>query len=462
MAAAAPADLAEFHAELRAVARALLSASPPSWDRITEVGWTGLEVEEALGGADATFAETAVVLQEMGRAAASVPYLAVAGLGVGALALLEPGPDRDDLLRATATGDALTVVALDAETTDGTPFRLDAEFRLHGTAAFVLDASRADRLLVPALDPTATPVIATVAAAPARSRPPAPDQGESPAADADTRPDSSRPLASTRSGSREAPDGASGWIGPRVPMSARNGSREAVEGAPETDTPRVSARGGSWEADCRCLSASAQGGSSVVAEVDSRAGSVAIADRAVLDATRTFGSVVADGVAVPADAVWRFRSDPGVALRRLHDRAAVAVACDSLGLSEAMLDATVAYAGTREQFGRRIGSFQAVKHACADMLVQARVARELVAAAAQAVAVGDPDAGTAAAMAKSFACAAAVEVAGKAMQLHGGMGYTWESGVHLHLKRASLNRSLFGAPARHRARIAARYRDGAP
>jgi alkylation response protein AidB-like acyl-CoA dehydrogenase len=62
------------------------------------------------------------------------------------------------------------------------------------------------------------------------------------------------------------------------------------------------------------------------------------------------------------------------------------------------------------------------------------------------------------AMAKSYGCAAAVDVVGKAMQLHGGMGYTWESGIHVYLKRAMLNRSLFGSPAAHRRRLAARYR----
>jgi alkylation response protein AidB-like acyl-CoA dehydrogenase len=60
-------------------------------------------------------------------------------------------------------------------------------------------------------------------------------------------------------------------------------------------------------------------------------------------------------------------------------------------------------------------------------------------------------------MAKSYACAAGVDVAGKAMQLHGGIGYTWESGVHVYLKRAMLNRSLYGSPAAHRKRLAARY-----
>jgi alkylation response protein AidB-like acyl-CoA dehydrogenase len=122
-----------------------------------------------------------------------------------------------------------------------------------------------------------------------------------------------------------------------------------------------------------------------------------------------------------------------------------------------MLSATVGYAKVREQFGRPIGSFQAVKHACADMLVAVSVSRQLVGAAVQAIAEDHPDADVAAAMAKSHACASAVDIAGKAMQLHGGIGYTWESGIHVYLKRAALNRSLFGSPAAHRRYLAQRY-----
>ena len=117
--------------------------------------------------------------------------------------------------------------------------------------------------------------------------------------------------------------------------------------------------------------------------------------------------------------------------------------------------------GCGEQFGRPIGSFQAVKHACADMLVQVAVVPRAGARAAVRGRRRDPDGprrrGVAASMAKSYACAAAVDVAGKAMQLHGGIGYTWESGIHAYLKRAALNRALFGAPSEHRRRLATRY-----
>jgi len=209
-------------------------------------------------------------------------------------------------------------------------------------------------------------------------------------------------------------------------------------------------------ADRLLVPATRSDGTVVLVDVDPGAGGVEVTDQPVLDATRSFGRVVAEGAVVAADTVHAFR-DGASALRHLADRAAVAVACDSLGLAEAMLDTTVAYVGVREQFGRRIGSFQAVKHACADMLVSISVSRRLVAAAVRNVAEGAPDAAVSVSMAKSHVCAAAVDIAGKAMQLHGGMGYTWESGIHVYLKRATLNRSLFGSPAEHRRRLAQRY-----
>jgi alkylation response protein AidB-like acyl-CoA dehydrogenase len=214
------------------------------------------------------------------------------------------------------------------------------------------------------------------------------------------------------------------------------------------------------DADWLLLLALDPGGAPVAVPVEPGTEGLGVMAQPVLDQTRRMALVTADGVPIDDRAVWRFAGDPASAVRRLLDRAAVAVACDSLGVSEAMLDATVAYARVREQFGRPIGSFQAVKHACADMLVQISVARGLVSAAVENLAEGagsEDAAAVAASMAKSYVCASAVAVAGSAMQVHGGIGYTWESGIHVYLKRAALNRSLFGSPAAHRKRLAARY-----
>ncbi|MCV7418386.1 acyl-CoA dehydrogenase family protein [Mycolicibacterium litorale] len=320
----------EFHDELRSVAGDLLAKDGAvDWPVLAGAGWTGLEVPEHLGGAGATFAETAVICAEIGRAAGTTDHLGSAVLAVGALNLLTPSRIRDELLAGTAAGTVRSAVVIDGFShQDG---------RVRGRAEFVPDAVGADRLLLLAGD-------------------------------------------------------------------------VLVEAVP-TVTPQP-----------------------------------------VLDETRRLAVVTAAGVEVT-----NVLPVGPHAARTLRDRAAVAIACDSLGLAEAMLSATVEYAKVRHQFGRPIGSFQAVKHACADMLVQIEVCRQLVEAAVDAVATDSGDVTTAAAMAKSHVCSAAVGIAGKAMQLHGGIGYTWESGIHVYLKRAALNRSMFGSPAAHRRQLARRY-----
>lgn len=166
--------------ELRAVARELLAKGPASEEvprrRLAEAGWLGLEVPEGLDGAGVTFAETAVVLEELGRAAARTGYFGVTVLAAGTLTALQPTAETDALLRRTANGtEALTAALVD--TTDdnlvaGTfddrdvPFRIEdsrAGPRLSGHAGFVPDAAEADRLLLLALDPAGTPVVVLLA-----------------------------------------------------------------------------------------------------------------------------------------------------------------------------------------------------------------------------------------------------------------------------------------------------------
>jgi alkylation response protein AidB-like acyl-CoA dehydrogenase len=212
------------------------------------------------------------------------------------------------------------------------------------------------------------------------------------------------------------------------------------------------------EAEYVLLLAVGTDGETVLVVVD--AGEVVIDAVPVLDETRRFGSVSAADLVVDPSSVWRFAGHGGEAgdlddpAQRLLDRAALAIAVDGVGLAAAMLDATVEYASVRQQFGRPIGSFQAVKHRCADMHVRLAVARELVDLAIEAVAEGSANAGEAVSRAASYAGEMAVTVAGDALQLHGGIGYTWESGIHTYLKRAVLDRALFGAPAAHRRRLA--------
>ena len=329
-------DFAEFHDELRAVACDLLAKDrEPGWQELVDAGWVGIEVPDDLGGAGASFAETAILLDQIGRAAVVTGYLGNGVLTVGALAATA-GPDSEALLGQVARGELRMAVALGEFALDGS--------RLSGHAEFVPDAVGTDHLLVVTGSATGT----GLALVPSREL--------------------------------------------------------TVEVQP------------------------------------------------VLDETRRLATVTAD--AAPVATVLGFAHDRGVAA--LLDRAAVAIACDSLGVAEQMLTATVDYVRVRHQFGRPIGSFQAVKHACADMLVHIEVSRRLVADAVALVAAGG-DTEIAAAMAKAHATSTAVTVAGKAMQLHGGIGYTWESGIHAYLKRAALNRSLFGSPAAHRKKLAQRY-----
>ncbi|MBA9004764.1 acyl-CoA dehydrogenase family protein [Thermomonospora cellulosilytica] len=141
-------------------------------------------------------------------------------------------------------------------------------------------------------------------------------------------------------------------------------------------------------------------------------------------------------------------------LARTLDVAAVALAAEQLGGAQRVLEMSVEYAKVRHQFGRPIGSFQAVKHKCADMLVEVESARSAVLYAAT-VADEDPaELPMAAALAQAYASEAFFHAAGENIQIHGGIGFTWEHDAHLYFKRAKSSQLLFGSPALHRERVA--------
>jgi alkylation response protein AidB-like acyl-CoA dehydrogenase len=133
---------------------------------------------------------------------------------------------------------------------------------------------------------------------------------------------------------------------------------------------------------------------------------------------------------------------------------AVLLAAEQVGVAAWALDTAVAYAGIREQFGRPIGSFQAIKHKCADMLLRLEGARSASAFALWAAAERPEELPQAAAIAKSYCSEAASFCAAQCLQVHGGIGFTWEHPTHLYLKRAKSAESLLGSPARHRAELA--------
>jgi alkylation response protein AidB-like acyl-CoA dehydrogenase len=138
---------------------------------------------------------------------------------------------------------------------------------------------------------------------------------------------------------------------------------------------------------------------------------------------------------------------------RALDVAFVALAAEQLGGAQAALDMTVAHVRERTQFGRAIGSFQAVKHTCADMLLQVESARSAVVRAVRAA--GSPDAlAESAAVAQAWCGEAFSSVAAECVQLHGGMGFTWEHDAHLYFRRAQSDAVLLGGATHHRERLA--------
>jgi alkylation response protein AidB-like acyl-CoA dehydrogenase len=142
------------------------------------------------------------------------------------------------------------------------------------------------------------------------------------------------------------------------------------------------------------------------------------------------------------------------AARRLYDRAATGHAAEMLGAADRALTMAVDYAKEREQFGQPIGSFQAVKHRCADMLVDVEGMRSAVYYAAWSIGADHPDASIAASTAKVWCSDAARRVMASALQVHGGIGFTWEHDLHLYLKRSQLDQVSFGDSAAHRERLA--------
>jgi 3-oxochol-4-en-24-oyl-CoA dehydrogenase len=168
-----------------------------------------------------------------------------------------------------------------------------------------------------------------------------------------------------------------------------------------------------------------------------------------LDSTRRLARLTFAGV--PAEAV---AEDAAIGLQRGFDVARLLLAAEQLGGAQQVLDTAVDYARTRVQFGRVIGSFQAIKHRCADMLVEVELARSLV-YSALATAQADPSTlRREAAMAGAFVSDAFVQLAADNVQIHGGIGFTWEHSAHLYLKRAKSSQQLLGRPVRHRRQLA--------
>lgn len=240
--------------------------------------------------------------------------------------------------------------------------------------------------------------------------------------------------------------GALLWDGPEEPVALRLDGAGRVSGSVAFVMDGMAAR-------IMVAVALDPDGDPVVCRIDAP-DRVARERRGVADPTRDLATLRLDGV--PAT-VLASRAAAADLLAGLETAAAVLLALDAAGSAQAAMDLAVAYAGQREQFGRVIGSYQAVAHHCADIFLLVANARSLARAASWAVAWAatgdDPDAALAAAQAKAGATENAVEAGRRAIQVHGGIGMTWARATHVHYKRAWVDRAALGSARHQRARI---------
>jgi alkylation response protein AidB-like acyl-CoA dehydrogenase len=173
-----------------------------------------------------------------------------------------------------------------------------------------------------------------------------------------------------------------------------------------------------------------------------------------MDQTRKLCEVTLRDVAVPGDALLGARDGGWAPLSRVIERATVALCAEMCGGAQRVLDMTTEYAKIRIAFGKPIGSYQGVKHRAADMLVDVENAKSLTYYAAWAVDENAPEAPLAASMAKAYVSDAYRKVSGAGIQLHGGIGFTWEHDLHLYFKRAKSSEFTFGDATYHREKVA--------
>ena len=334
---------------VRAAMRSDTGFDPAVWQRVgEELGWTALAIPEDLGGFGFDFTDQIVLLEELGRSLACLPFFSSAILGTNALLLAGSAEQQAAWLPGLAAGERRATLAWvgptgswDPADTGVTATPTAAGWTLSGTARWVLDGHTADVVAIAARTDAGTALFCVDAGTP-------------------------------------------GLVRTAVPT---------------------------------------------------------------MDQTRRLARLALDDVQLSATDEM-----PGgaAALARVLDLGRAALACEQVGVAEGALDQAVDYAKVRTQFGRAIGSFQAIKHLCADMLLSVESARS----AAWAASESPEELPLAAAMAQAMASDAAFQCAADSLQVHGGIGFTWESDVHLFLKRARATATLFGDGAAHRARAA--------
>jgi alkylation response protein AidB-like acyl-CoA dehydrogenase len=182
-----------------------------------------------------------------------------------------------------------------------------------------------------------------------------------------------------------------------------------------------------------------------------------------LDQTRRLARIQLNDVALTAEQCLHPASNGAELLDKVLQIGAIALACEQVGGAQQSLDLTLAYIAERKQFNRAIASFQAIKHRCADLMLSIENSRSVAyyaACVAQEALASEGDAqlaselGEASAIAKSEASEAFMRCAGESIQLHGGVGFTWEYDPHLYFKRARASEQMLGSPSWHRERLA--------
>jgi len=330
------------------------------WRKMAELGWMGLVLPEAHGGAGLTFVDLAVVLEEMGRVVLPGPFFSTVVLGGVALAEAGTAAQKEELLPKLAAGKLRATLAQlePSGRWDADGIQLEARqagggYTLSGTKLFVPDAHTADLLVV---------------------------AGRAP--------------------------GSSGAEGITLFL------------------------------------------------VDARATGVQTTLLKTMDQTRKLCEVALDKVAVPADRVLGAAGQGWQLLDRIVDRGKVAMCAEMCGGAQRVLEMSVEYAKVREQFGRPIGSFQAIQHKCANMLVEVESSKSATYYAAWAVANDVAEGPLAAAMAKAYCSDAYRHTAGEGIQIHGGIGFTWEHDMHIYFKRAKSSEVTFGDATWNRELVA--------
>jgi alkylation response protein AidB-like acyl-CoA dehydrogenase len=318
--------------------------SRPLWKQMADLGWMGLPFPEDVGGLGQSFLDLVLLLGELGRAVAPVPFLSSVAMAGQTILRHGSAEQRARYLPGIAAGERIAALAV-AEAAGsydeaGVETRAEQEggaWRLTGEKRYVLDAPAADLFVVAA----------------------------------------------------RAPDGVRWFV--------------VEEGA-------------------------------------------AVTAQRSYDITRPIGALTLEGT--PGEALERAGLEPGLGI------ATAALVAEMAGVASRILDLSVQYAKEREQFGRPIGSFQAIKHKLAEMLTDLESSRSAAFYACWAVATDAEDAGLAVSVAKSYGSDALARLGGEGIQVHGGIAFTWEHDMHLYLKRLKTAEALFGDAAEHRERIA--------